>query len=386
MEDNNVLALIAESLFPHKKKLYADQNVYDEMKKHAVLALPAPILPSIEITDDLRQKWEVDILKQVSHYVRYNYMQSSLPITVPYAVLKGTAAAQYYPHPEYRAMGDIDIIPRIRDFDQALKDLIENGYGVIQDLDREIILKKNETIIELHRCFASLNNPIHAQRLDNLIFENITPSHILPNEINGLVILEHISQHLEHGLGLRQIVDWMMYVDKCLPDKHWPQFRKLVDSIGLLELAIVATRMCEKYLGLPRRSWCEKADISLCRQLMEYVLSCGNFGAKRTSDSDVSENVFAYASNPKATFRLLQKQGLANWELARKYKLIKPIAWLYQALRYTSRGLKRDHAFSKARSEYLAAMKRNEMFNALGVKMSGKGIYIFENGEYVKKT
>ena len=143
--------------------------------------------------------------------------------------------------------------------------------------------------------------------------------------------------------------------------------------------------MCELYLGLPGRKWSEKADNHVCKQLMDYILSCGNFGNKRTSDADISENVFAYASTVKTTYKLLQRQGLYNWEAAKKHKILKPFAWIYQANRYIFRGLKRNKAVFKLKDEYTAARKRNKMFQALGVKTAAKRIVVYKNGKYVKE-
>ena len=85
---------------------------------------------------------------------------------------------------------------------------------------------KNGVSVEIHRFFASLNDPNHAKLLDDQIIENINSSHVLPDKVNGLVLLEHISQHLESGLGLRQIIDWMMFVNQCLPDEYWPGYKE----------------------------------------------------------------------------------------------------------------------------------------------------------------
>lgn len=363
----------------------ADQEIYEEMIKQAIATLPAPYLASLSISEDLLQKWKSFIVEQLIFTTQCNYMQSVLPITVPYVILKGTSVAQYYPYPDYRMMGDIDIMTRREDLEAACEQLMEAGYSVEKSLNREISLVKNMIVVELHRRFATLNDPAKAKRLDDLIIENINPSHVLPDLINGLVVLEHISQHMEGGLGLRQIIDWMMFVDKCLPDDKWSEFQKLADEIGLEQLAIVTTRMCELYLGLSHREWCAGADSVLCEQLMDYVMQCGNFGNKKTSDSDISKNAFAVASTPKAAFKLLQKRGLTNWNAAQKYKVLKPFAWIYQGLRYVVKGLKREKAVSKIKAEYSEAMKRKEMFDALGVSTITKGSIIYKDGEYVKE-
>lgn len=365
----------------------ADEAVFEEARRHAVEALPADVLSQLDLPDTLKRHWELAIYKQYSYVAKYNHAQEKLPITVPYVILKGSAAAQYYPNPEYRAMGDIDIMTRREDFETACEQLLAAGFQEESDMDiiRHRGFKKGIICVENHIYFASLNDPKQAQYLDDLIIENINESHFLPDLVNGLVLLEHISQHLEHGLGLRQIIDWMMFVDKCLPDEKWPEFAPMAAKIGLKNLAIVVARMCEIYLGLPERQWCSSADESLCGQLMDYVLASGNFGKKRNGEEKTGENVFASVTTPKATVRLLQERGLVNWPAAQKYRFLRPFAWIYQAFRYLKRGFGRENAPEKLRSEYGAAKQKIALFDALGVKTSAKGLIIYKNGKYVKK-
>ena len=363
----------------------ADYTDYEEMRKHAIATLPAHNFSLLEMTPDLKKEWSQYALQNLVHYTRYEYEQSHLNISVPYVILKGSSAAQYYPCPEYRMMGDIDIMTRREDFDAALSQLQNNGYRIVKEENREIGLIKNGIIVELHRRFASLNNPDQAKYLDDLIIQHINPSHILPDIINGLILLEHISQHLENGLGLRQIIDWMMFVDKCLPDEKWPEFRQMANRIGLENLAVVTTKMCVKNLGLLPHKWCEKANDELCEQLMTYVLSCGDFGNKRTSDADISENAFSYATTPKMAFRLLQKQGSVNWVAAQKHEWLRHFAWIYQIFRYAIKGLNRKSPFKQMLTEYNAAKNRNKMLKELGVKIYAEGIAVYKDGKYVKE-
>ena len=360
-------------------------EVYERLWEHRVAALAAPVLRKFTIPENIRNTWKTNILQQVSHYQKYLYEQSILPIEVPYVILKGTSAAQYYPHPELRAMGDIDVITRHEDFERACQQFKNAGYRIVKSLDREIGFEKNGVIVELHRYFSLLSDTEKARYLDELIIEQINPSHILPDRINGLVLLEHVDQHMEGGIGLRQIIDWMMFVDKCLPDDQWPFFQPMVQKIGLETLAVIMTRMCEKHLGLQERQWCAAADDDLCDELMEYVSACGNFGNLKQSDDAVSENVFTFMRSPGAAIKLLQKRGLANWKATRKHAWLRPFAWIYQANRYLFRGLHREKAGSKILTEYRMAKRRNKMFDALGIKRASDGHTAFVNGVYVKK-
>ena len=360
-------------------------ETFETLLQHRVSSLAAPVLQKLIIPVEIRDSWKNSILQQISYYQKYIYRQENLPIDVPYVILKGTSAAKYYPHPEFRAMGDIDIITRHEDFDRACQQFNDAGYRIVKKLDREIGFEKDGVMIELHRYFSLLTDPKEAQYLDELIIENINPSHVLPDLVNGLVLLEHVDQHLEGGIGLRQIIDWMMFVDKCLSDKQWPIFRLMVHDIGLEKLAGVLTRMCEKYIGLPERQWCKAGDETLCDQLMKYVIACGNFGNLKQSDDDVSENVFTVARTPRAVLRLLQSRGLANWAAASKHRWLRPFAWIYQACRYLLRGLRREKAGRKILAEYKAAKQRNQMLDALGVKRLSDGHTAYIDGEYIKK-
>ena len=381
----SILQLLKATFWPTEENLSIDKKTFDELKLHAVASLPAPILHNLSLPSELKDKWKAEIIQQVANYAHYCYVEASIPLSVPYVILKGTSAAKYYSHPEYRTMGDIDAITSREDYEIACQELVDNGYKIIKSQKRETVFVKNDYAIELHHQFASLSNANQAQYLDELIYNNINPTHVLPDPINGLVLLEHISQHLENGLGLRQIIDWMMFVDKCLSDVEWPAFERLTENIGLTKLAIVITHMCEMYMGLPKRQWCAVAEEALCKQLMDYVLSCGNFGYKKTSDEDISENVFTYADTPKVAFKLLQDRGLINWKAAKKHKILRPFAWIYQANRYLFRGLRRENAVSKLTTEYNAAKRRKDMLRLLGVRTAREGIVIYKNGKYTKK-
>ena len=381
--DINTLNLLRFSIWG-TGSFRVDKTTYEELKLHTVVAIPAPILEKLDIPSDLYDEWKATILQQVSRYCRCEYAEKSIPITVPYVILKGSSASQYYEYPQYRLMGDIDIMTSHQDFDIAYAQLLNNGYKCVKKLDREYGFVKNGIMVELHRYYASLNDPKQAKYLDDLVIDNISPTHFLPDMINGLVLLEHINQHLENGIGLRQIIDWMMFVSKCLPDEKWEDFCPLACNIGLEKLAITVTRMCEIYLGLPTREWSASANLILCNELMEFILSCGNFGVKWTHESGLSEKILTRVDSPKAAIILLQRKGLVNWNTASRFPVLRPFAWIYQLGKYFSIGMRRNNPFSKLYIEFRNARKIKRMFDELGIKQSSKGLAIYKNGEYTK--
>ena len=363
-----------------------DRSVFEEMKSHGIAALAAPVLDRLVLPGDLRHDWETAVAAQIAHYCRYIDAENSLPVHVPYVILKGTSAAQYYPHPEYRGMGDLDIMTSREDCKTAFEQLLEAGFEKADDDShpRHRTFRSKRLEVEVHLSFASMNDAAHAQYLDDLIISHINPSHVLPDLINGLTLLEHISHHLEEGLGLRQIIDWMMFTHQCLPDKAWPVFQKMAVAAGLEKLAIVTTRMCEIYLGLSPRSWSAQADPSLCEQLIQYIMASGNFGQKLDSDAQVVHEMLSLKHNPKEAFRRLQVRGLIHWQSAQDHRILRPFAWLYQIGHYCRMSLSRKQALASFHNDLNAAQQKNNLLEALNARQNSKGLVVYQDGEYKK--
>ncbi len=365
-----------------------DRGVFEEMKAHKIEALVAPILLPQLVQEDLYKEWKHQILIQIGLWHRYCSVQNALPIKVPYVILKGTSAAKYYPHPEYRCMGDIDIMTRHEDYNTACEMLIQNGFA--EQIDSSDLLKAerhrsfigNGIEIEVHNFYGLRNRVEETQLIDQLIMDNMDPSHVLPDLINGITLIEHVNHHLEEGIGLRQILDWRMFVEKCLSDGQWPAFQAIAKDTGHEQLAIVVTRMCEMYLGLPEHHWCAGADMQTCKELMEYVLACGNFGRKKTLEQQTSERTLSHARSIRSFFRYLTYHGLLNTKTSPKGLLSRSFARIYQLNRYLIKGLFRPGSIRKLKEEVSEAQRKEKLFKAMGVSRGREGRVIYKDKKY----
>ena len=381
MKKNDVFELVKLSLWG-KGNPTVDLSVFEEMRSQTIAALPASVLPSLDLPPELMREWRNIIFRQITYFEKYQYVQSHLPIDVPYVILKGTSAAQYYPHPEYRIMGDIDIITRREDYDVSCEEMVKNGWHEItsrhdQDRGRHRSFVKNSIVVEIHAFFASMNDVEKAKAFDDLIVSNITDHHILPDLVNGLVLIEHVNQHMEEGIGLRQIIDWMMFVDRCLTDEKWNEFETMAAQTGLKELAVTTTKMCELYLGLPAQKWCMGADEKLSRDLMEYIMKCGNFGVKLNQSDSLYVSGLYKLRHPIKAIRDLQHKGCENLAIA-KNPILRPFAWVMEGMR---RICKTPKLFRKYRN----ARRINSLFKSLGISRITDGLVFYEDGRYFKQ-
>jgi hypothetical protein len=231
---------------------------------------------------------------------------------------------------------------------------------------------KSKVSFELHHHFSHEDLDIEEYLIAGLnqriIAEYKSQSFpMLPKLANGLVLLDHMRAHLQSGLGLRQVIDWMMYVNKELSDEYWnKEFSHVVREKGLERFAKVATKMCQKYLGLPDSiTWCNDADEVLCDKLFDMLFESGNFGRKKGRGNSV-ETVRTHIKR-FGLLRWLQRAGEHNWLAYKKHHWLKPLCWLYQIFRYAKQGFKSGRSYNQLSADLENGNNRYELLKDLGV-------------------
>lgn len=324
--------------------------LHNELKVQTILGLSQNVLSNLPKEEaELRQQWREETVQLLTHYDRYMFWQDQVlailrNASIPCFVLKGSAAAQYYPHPEYRTMGDIDIFISKKDLNRAVSLFQEHHFRQGSQNVRVTAMWKDHICVELHTAFIrkdpdSILNQLLVKGLEHT--REITVSGcripVLPHLENGLVLIEHIHHHFMNCLGLRHVIDWMYYVDSELDDELWySQFQPLVRQLHLEGLAITVTKMCERYLGLqPKgKTWYAGGDSELCDYLFDFSCKTGNFARNRNADSAYALSALLHTKSIPELFRYLQNHGEKRWELLQKYPWLKPFAWLRQIIYY----------------------------------------------------
>lgn len=385
-----MLKLLNQSLFNKKCTITqpVDWNsVINELKLQSVLAIPYSwAAKNIIIDEKIKSLWLEKVYIQAFRCMKILEEQNELikllrSFNIDAAIMKGSSAAVYYPEPEFRAMGDIDFIVKPEDFDKCHSVMLKSGFEYApyeKLLSYHISFVKNDVHFELHKNPAGITESEIGKYLKELIFfgmddivykqinEHIFPS--LPRLQNGLVLLLHIEKHLKEGLGLRQIIDWMMFVNTELTDDIWEtEFKDVLEKSGLDILAVTVTRLCQLYLGLrdDNITWCKNADEKLCSLLLDYILEQGNFGVKK-GESQHGVNVISRTGSAASFIKSLQTNGINNWESLKKHPSLKCFAWLYQIFRYIKLIFKRENSLKTLYKDFQESRKRKKMLKQLG--------------------
>lgn len=263
----------------------------------SLLAFDSAAKVAEHIPADVYARWTNLIFAKMTEDARIGGIQHELTNLLkrngyPYVILKGATSAAYYPKAELRTQGDIDFLVDPAQIEEILVLLQQNGYTV-KDIpsDHHKSLKKAGVALEIHFCEttipqgpigdkirAFLQNNIHKpQTLNDGIHDFYAPKDMY----HGLILLLHSQRHmLSEGLGLRHLCDWACFVQKTVESSFWKELINFIKEIGLYTYASVITQLCAAYFGTPLPDWVVTVEPSLVAELIEDVLTSGNFGKK----------------------------------------------------------------------------------------------------------
>ena len=351
------------------------EELMEELQSQTCLSLTKDIVPQLPLGDSLRGRWETAVNHALANNAKISFEEQKIfsaleEAGVPCAVLKGSASAQYYPKPELRSRGDIDILAQSGRFEDAAGVLTGNGFianGEINPEAKHVEFKKNGVEIELHSRFfeAGEQNALLYSAIGGIKKGGIP---MLPDTENGLVMLHHIQYHLRFGIGLRQFIDWFMFVNSVLSDELWRGgFEELAEKFGLGTLAKTAAKLGVQ-LGLIERkiTWCVDVEDELCKMLLEQVLRNGNFGYKESDIARKTATVLTTKLSPLSVFRILHVRGIEAWPAAREHPALRPLAGLRLAALYAQR-IASGNAVADIKRQKREAEKRQELLKKLGI-------------------
>ncbi len=348
-----MLELMGAAIRKERVDTLADREIHweqliQESKAQAVSLLLFDGISHLqgEIPEPVYQSCFALARRMTARNLRTEHIQSTLVSMLdrdghPYVILKGEAAAAYYPVPEYRQLGDVDFLTYEENAPAIIEKLKQQGYThSCEEDDYHQILIQGKDRMELHFEVAGIPEGKAGEEVRSYLADVIPQgksidrgagAYRVPCDAHhGLIILLHMQHHMVSlGLGLRHIMDWACFVQRTWEQPFWQgQLLPLLERIGLLYYGAVLTKMCSLFLGTVCPQWAAYAEENLCRELMEDLLAGGNFGRKdkdrarstvmlpeNTGDQKKSKTALLYKTLHNAVLK--QNPGLAQRPVAR---------------------------------------------------------------------
>ena len=275
-------------------------------------------------------------------------------------VVKGLICRSLYPEPELRPSVDEDLLIRPEDFsvyDAAMK---AAGFRVEQgneDEDYEIVYLHPESgfCIELHTSLFPEESEAYG---DCTRYFDGAIDRAVELEIGGvcvktlaatdhlLFLICHAYKHLLHGgVGIRQLCDMELMIERFGKDLDWGYIRKSCDELSLSVFTAALFRIGEKHLGFAMPEAFADIDVDESA-LLEDILSGGLYGVvdiDRAHSSTMTLEAVSAARDGRRSKGALHSVFLpleamrGNYPYLRSCPWLLPAAWAQRIFRYLAR-------------------------------------------------
>lgn len=249
---------VYEIIFPYIHKLFPDTGKYNTFLSRVVRSIQ-------------RNEYNLSIIDKLENE------------NIHCCILKGISVAQYYKNPDYRISSDMDIYIHKTDMRRCIKILKENHFKV-EPLGKMYHFEAKHPVgglIEFHIA-------LHHSSTQKLLFDNQQIEedftefsygnrklHMLGVNDNAFYLFAHFVKHfVGFGAGLRQLTDFLLYVNKYYDEINWDKLYKKLDSLSLKVLFNELLGIGVKYFNFDFQNY----SINHTERLLEDIENGGLFG------------------------------------------------------------------------------------------------------------
>ena len=263
-------------------------------------------------------------------------------------LLKGVATAGYYPIPELRKSGDIDVLLYDSDDIRKAADLLSD-VGCVEDKKQtslhQVVFKGPSGIhIELHVMIAEpFDNEatnMYLKKLQANIGEHVEIKDIMGVKLpvlcdgcHAFELLLHMLQHyMRSGFGLKLLCDWKVLWDKGMDEKQYHIYKSLVTECKIIGFSDMISSLCINYLNMcnEKSLFADKImDEDSCLEFMLEIIEAEEFGKSSSERMVTLRNAGGYEY-----LREFHHQMRLNYPLAGKFHILWPVLWGLTLIRF----------------------------------------------------
>lgn len=319
-------------------------------ESHKVMALLHPVLEHAGLRESI---WKI-VDRKGEQTVRQSYrllMLSRYVIGllkengIDAILLKGCGTAAWYPVPELRKSGDIDLLFKSEDETRkALQILAQQGFVTTEDqpANHHIVCESRDSVsLELH---MSLAEPFDSEKTNRFLADCQkeyfahrrvvdcmgVAFELASDGYHAFYLLLHMLQHyVRAGFGVKLLCDWVVFWESPLSEEEKKIFLRLTQESGTFGFAVMMTRVCVKYLGL-REKQVEflmqaepKVVCDLTEELMAEIFEAEEFG-----HSSKDRMVVLRGTGLMDYAREFHHQMKLNYPKAGKIMVLYPVLWI----------------------------------------------------------
>lgn len=272
---------------------------------------------------------------------------------IPALVLKGASVAQYYPTPELRKSGDVDLLLQNREAaEQAAQILQQEGFVVedVQLANHHIVCTSPDKIeVELHFMVVEpFDDKEVNEYLNGLIpefFQTAIMCNIMGVEMllpgkayQAFYMLLHMLQHfLRAGFGLKFLCDWAAFWYEPMEAEEKDRLLQMLKESGIGGFARLITQICMRYFAVEpdAMAFLTEGDEGKEKDMEEFladVLEGQEFGR-----ASAERMVVLRGTKPMDYVREFHHQMHLSYPQAGKWILCWPVLWIMTLIGFLRR-------------------------------------------------
>ena len=230
-------------------------SLFRLMQQNHVAAMTADTIAALDVPREVKIPWLAERDKAARWHRYQREVQQEIVDTmkrheIETLVLKGTNTAQYYPVPELREFGDLDLY--FYDQHDEADDVARRELRVNISNDAHHHSKYNYRglTVESHYDFVNTHYPPSNRHYETMLKGLAGEKDLLPT-FEVLFLLRHMACHFAASrITLRDLADWALTCCALQSQVDWDRVKQAVVDYGMSSFVTVLNLVAERQLGI----------------------------------------------------------------------------------------------------------------------------------------
>ena len=267
-------------------KLYALARIHNVSGILGYMVMSWPLCPR----EELVRKFRSVCLGSIAAFTRRGVMAHQLSGLlsedgIDHIMMKGYVLRHFYPVPELRSFGDIDLVIRPEDRRRCHEKILSLGFEVKTDWEPVYSYVRGKEYYEFHTRIMEVDvsdkadyqgyfqNPwANAVPVENHCWE-------LRPEYHFLYLLTHIAKHITgSGAGIRMYLDVAVFVQHYAERLDWQYIREELEKLCLSAFANTVLNLVQECFGISGPIPLTPVQGDILEAFLELTMAGGVFG------------------------------------------------------------------------------------------------------------
>lgn len=311
------------------------------------MSMKYPICPDAEMKASLRKT----CLNTIALFARRNALAETMVAElekagIDHILMKGYVLRDYYPVPELRTFGDIDIVIRSEDRQRSHELMLALGYHVETDWEPVFSYAGNQELYEIHADIMEIDVSEKAdyrayfQQMWRYARPVSGHSYRFTPEFHFLYMLTHIAKHIHgSGAGARMYLDVAAFLRRCGGEADWNWICAQLKELKLYDFASVVLTAVEEWFGVASPMSCRPIEREVMEEFRTFTMEAGVFGHHQRQGALAELKHTNQAESAPRMRQLLRRTFPAAETIQTRYTYLQrrpwllPVAWVHRLVK-----------------------------------------------------